>query len=338
MTSSTPDPRLITWIQSTLQPHHMASLASLTGFSVTGADAVTFLQGQLTHDVKALATGHHQRTGYCTPKGRLLGVMLQWKTADGVVHHLLPKAIQDTLQKRLKMFVLRAKAVLSPPEEGPAVFALWGPAPDLAVGETQTLDGSTSAAGSATLLRLEDCPVMGPRALLVVPQAQAPLITPDALNAAPLPEAAWRFSEIQCGLPWVWKETQEAFVPQMINLELVNGVSFTKGCYPGQEIVARSQYLGKLKRRTFRVDLAADQTSTADPIAPGTEVWSGQDPAQPCGQVVDAAPCFDASGKQGAGAVLLIECTHDAFEANQLHLGALSGPTLHKALLPYAFS
>lgn len=331
MTSPIPDSNLIAWIKSALEPQHLASLTSFSGFTVTGADAVTFLQGQLTHDVKALAAGHHQRTGYCTPKGRLLGVMIQWKSDETTIHHLLPTQVQETLLKRLKMFVLRAKAVFSPADEGFAVFALWGPARGLSVGETKTL-AAQSDSSQITLLRLEDCPVLGPRMLLALPRAQAHLITAAALQAAELPESAWRFSEIQCGLPWVWKETQEAFVPQMINLELVNGVSFTKGCYPGQEIVARSQYLGKLKRRTFRVDLSGDQES-----APGTEVWSGHDPVQPCGQVVDAAPQFDMLGKLAQGRVLLIECTHDAFEADQLHLGAPAGPRLQKASLPYTF-
>jgi hypothetical protein len=336
MTSSTPDSNLISSIKSAVEPRHLASLTSFSGFTVTGADAVTFLQGQLTHDVKALALGHHQRTGYCTPKGRLLGVMIQWKSDETTIHHLLPTQVQETLLKRLKMFVLRAKAVFSPADQGVAVFALWGPAQGLSVGEAKTLaawpDSVETAAETATLLRVEDCPVLGPRVLLVVPQAQAHLISAAALHATELPESAWRFSEIQCGLPWVWKETQEAFVPQMINLELVNGVSFTKGCYPGQEIVARSQYLGKLKRRTFRVDLPGDQE-----IAPGTEVWSAHDPVQPCGQVVDAAPQFDALGTLAQGRVLLIECTHDAFDADQLHLGALAGPRLQKASLPYTF-
>jgi len=164
-------------------------------------------------------------------------------------------------------------------------------------------------------------------------------------------QEAWRFSEIQSGLPWVWAATQEAFVPQMINLELVQGVSFTKGCYPGQEIVARSQYLGKLKRRTFRADINEDHLAAAnligqDIFAGGADSTGGTDGGDSAhsaitavGRVVDAAKKFNSEGKPLPGLSLLVECSQDDWSKGNIRLGApANSPTLITAQLPYAFT
>jgi hypothetical protein len=150
----------------------------------------------------------------------------------------------------------------------------------------------------------------------------------DALNVrgAPVGETAWRLLEIRAGLPVVFAANAEQFVPQMANLQLVDGVSFKKGCYPGQEIVARMQYLGTLKRRMYLGMIAQD-----DPVVPGAELYSATDSAQPVGRVVDAQPHPD--GGQLALAVLQIQAADTA----DVFLGSPAGPAFDIQPLPYRF-
>jgi folate-binding protein YgfZ len=167
------------------------------------------------------------------------------------------------------------------------------------------------------------------------------------------------FSEIQNAKAWVGEPTTEAFVPQMINFELTNGVSFTKGCYPGQEVVARSQYLGKLKRRSFRAQLSAtsllsrspgltsdsqaDSSATKFNLAThaqglvGQDIWSASSSHEACGLVVNAAPVFSALGVQLAAIDLLVETSLDAWAKQDLHVGAIDGPSLDAQPMPYEF-
>jgi folate-binding protein YgfZ len=173
------------------------------------------------------------------------------------------------------------------------------------------------------------------------------------------PQAAWMFSEIQNAKAWVGEPTTEAFVPQMINFELTNGVSFTKGCYPGQEVVARSQYLGKLKRRSFRAQLSETSLLSRSPgltsdsqtessatdfnLATyaqglvGKDVWSASSSHEACGLVVNAAPVFSALGVQLAAIDLLVETSLDAWAKQDLHVGAIDGPSLDAQPMPYEF-
>jgi tRNA-modifying protein YgfZ len=320
-----------------IAPRAFAELPSFSGFSVSGADAGTFLHNQLTNEVNQLQWPKVQRTGYCTPKGRLLAVMLQWKDIGGTLHHVIPAALLESTTKRLKMFVLRSKAVFTAIDECPVVFGLWGAIQsDLPV-------GAAIATQEGYLLRAEDCPVLGPRAWLVVTRSQRDSVNgilQSLANSHAADENAWQFSEIQCGLPWVDETTKEAFVPQMINLELVDGVSFTKGCYPGQEIVARSQYLGKLKRRMYRADAVHKTIDPSVSVAAaliGQDIWSGADPSQPCGQVVNAAVSVDQDFERQTNVALLIECTQEAWAAADLHLQEINGSVLVAKALPYSF-
>jgi hypothetical protein len=141
----------------------------------------------------------------------------------------------------------------------------------------------------------------------------------------PAPPSAWRLSEIDAGIPTVVAATQEQFVPQMVNYEVVGGVNFRKGCYPGQEVVARSQYLGKLKRRMLPATVRTEN------VAPGMEVFAAAEPEQPCGQIVNA--------EVRDGIVhCLVELKTAALEAGGLHLGSASGPALAIGALPYALT
>jgi len=245
-------------------------------------------------------------------------------------------------QKRLSMFVLRAKVKLAPAplkvlgvtadDAGAAALAAaFGPLPR-GVWERADLPSGTWITA----------PVVGSQevgAQDVSPQARWWWIgTEDTLNAAiatlganafQADPAAWRADDIAAGLPWILASTQDVFVPQTVNLELVGGVSFTKGCYPGQEVVARSHYLGKLKRRMFR---GTATTAGQDAAAlPGTDIFHSADPAQPCGRVVNASPL--ASGE--ATVAVLFESSFASMEGGSVHLGAADGPRIDVLPLPY---
>jgi folate-binding protein YgfZ len=148
---------------------------------------------------------------------------------------------------------------------------------------------------------------------------------PGALTAitAAITLARWQWLEVQSGVPTIEAATAEQFVPQMLNFELVGGVDFRKGCYPGQEVVARSQYRGTVKRRMFLFDCAGT-------AAPGQEVFHSGDAAQPAGMVANAAPRPD-----GEGCSALVEVKLAALESGSLHLGAADGALLVRADLPY---
>jgi folate-binding protein YgfZ len=219
--------------------------------------------------------------------------------------------------KRLSMFVLRAKAKLSDASDD---FLLLGLAGDAV---TQSLSGAPSmpvepwqrhAAGAADVLTLH--PALGhARALWIAPK-DVPAPAGPALSAD-----LWQVGEVMSGIAWVELATFEAFVPQMLNYESVDGVNFKKGCYPGQEVVARSQFRGTLKRRAF---IAQSEV----PIAAGQEVFSNLDASQPCGLVAQAA-------NDGASHVAVLELQLSATENSSLHLGAANGPALKLIPLPY---
>jgi folate-binding protein YgfZ len=307
----------------------VAPVTDLGLIAVAGEDAARFLHSQLTNDVEHLGTGEARLAGFCTPKGRLQATFLMWRDSEGCVWLQLPRAIQAPLQKRLSMFVLRAKAKLRDATEEEAVAAVigFGGARAEAALRAQgfELPGTPNAVVSGargTLIRLADA-LGAPRFLWITSAQAAEAVLPAlAAQLALGGNAAWQLAAIHAGVPQVTAATQEQFVPQMINLELLGGVNFKKGCYPGQEIVARSQYLGKLKRRTSlaSVDNAAARA--------GDEVFSTADPDQPCGMVVNAAP----NGEGGAD--LLVELKLAALD-EEVRLGSAAGAPLRFLAMPY---
>ena len=312
----------------------VAPITDLGLIGVSGADAASFLHGQLTNDVEHLPPDAARLAGYCSPKGRLMASLLIWRN-DTSIFLELPRAIQAPLQKRLQMFVMRAKATLHDAgadaanqvilglggAAAGAVLATWfGALPGAAYGKLDHPLG--------TLIRVADA-FGAPRYQWLMSAATAQTVWP--LLAAALNQGgndAWRLAEVHAGVPQIDLATQEKFVPQMVNFELLGGVNFKKGCYPGQEIVARSQYLGKLKRRTTLVAIA-------DPDArAGLEVFALADPEQPCGMIVNAAP-------NGAGGVdALVEMKLSAIEQGtvqegSVRLGSAEGAALRFLPMPY---
>lgn len=297
--------------------------------AVAGEEAAKFLHAQLTNDVEHLQHNEARFAGFCTPKGRLQASFLMWRDAQAV-YLQLPRAIQAPLQKRLSMFVLRSKAKLrDATDEAPfaSMLGFGGARAQAALGRFVTTLPATPMSKTegefGTVLRLNDA--FGAPRYLWLTSVDAASAALDALKGelALGGNQAWRLAAIHAGEPQVDAATQEQFVPQMINLELLGGVNFKKGCYPGQEIVARTKYLGKIKRRAALASID-DAAARA-----GDEVFSAADPDQPCGMVVNAAP----NGRGGADALVEIKL---AALGEQVALGSGAGAPLRFLPMPYS--
>jgi folate-binding protein YgfZ len=288
-----------------------------------GLDAESFLQGQLSCDVAALASGQALYGSYNTPKGRMLASFLLWRDDAGYTMQL-PRSLCAPLRKRLGMYILRSRVTALDASDK---FVLIGVAGANAQALLQPLFASVPAAPMtlmiaqhATLLRLDATRfqiVATPDRGRDIRQA---LSTPAALAS----EAAWDLANIHAGIPYITPATQEEFVPQMANLDLIGGVSFTKGCYPGQEIVARMHYLGRLKQRMYLANIAG-----AAAAQPGDKLYSPDAGDQAAGMIVNAA----AAPAGGTDVLAVVQIA--SFEGNNVHLGSPKGPRLKFFALPY---
>lgn len=320
----------------------VAALTDVSTIAVSGADAAAFLHAQLTNDIEHLPPGDARFAGYCTAKGRLLSLFAAWRDADAI-RLALSQPVAGPLRKRLAMYVLRSKARLVDEADRVAVLGLAGAAGTraleaLGVAPPEAMRTAPvppaeadDATWHGTVVGLEpaglrvDAPQAAPRWLVVLPIDRVEAAWGRlAAHAAPASSSAWRLTEVLAGVPRIAPGAQELFVPQMLNLELVGAVDFRKGCYPGQEVVARSQYLGKLKRRTF----AAVVAGGTEP-APGADVLA-DGAREPVGQVVMAAP------DPGGGVAVLFEGQIQAVRDGTLRLSADGAPLVLRDL-PYAF-
>ncbi|MCC6194438.1 MAG: folate-binding protein YgfZ [Burkholderiales bacterium] len=283
----------------------LSPIGSLALLTFDGPDAAAFLHGQLSTDVTGMPGGSAAWTSYNSPKGRMLATLLLWRRAPESFVGLVARDLAQALRKRLAMFVLRSKVT---------------------VGETSDVLLGVAGPGAGEALRgLADADVLAlPDGRYIVRAAQERADAVRARIAAREVAAEhWDWLGVRAGVALVTLATQDRFVPQTANLDLVGGINFRKGCYPGQEIVARMQYLGRLKERmfAFHVDGA--------PPAPGTPIVApGMEPAN-AGTVVNAAPA------PGGGSDLLAVVRLDALD-HALHAGAADGPLLSKLELPYA--
>jgi folate-binding protein YgfZ len=285
-------------------------LTHLAMIEAGGEEAKSFLHSQFTSDVNHLADGQAQHAGWCSAKGRMQASFVLWHT--GARYHLVLAAdLLEATLKRLKMFVLRAKVTLAADEQillglsGPQAAAALADA-GLAVPEDVL---QTAAANGCTVLRLD-----AGRFIVAAPAAAAPdLWQKLTLKARPAGTPAWRWLDIQAAFPLVTLATKEEFVPQMADFEKIGGISFHKGCYPGQEVVARTQYLGKVKRHLYRL-------SSGVPLQAGDDLFSPENLDQASGKVMSAAPTPDG----GFAALAVVQSN---FAAN-LHLGSREGPQL----------
>jgi folate-binding protein YgfZ len=296
-------------------------LRPLAALRVSGADAATFLQGQFTNDVGALAPGSLQLSAWCSPKGRVLAnFILRCIAADGF-ELLLPRLLLESVQRRLAMFVLRSKVAIHDASEAMIRIGIGGPAAAqcvaAAVGAAPALHRATAIEGG-TMAGLP-----GSRFIAFVEPSQAPGLWSrfGAARAAGFP--CWRWLTIRAGVPVILPATQDQFIPQMINLDALGGISFQKGCYTGQEIVARTQYLGRLKER-----LALAHGNLIP--APGARLYAPPFGEQPCGTVVNAGAA------PGGGADLLFVAQIDAIADGGVRVEGRDGAALTLLPLPYA--
>jgi folate-binding protein YgfZ len=298
-------------MQTDLAIHGAARLGHWGVIRARGADAASFLHGQLTSDILHLSSDRAVPAGFCSAKGRLQASFIVWRRTDDEILLACAADVLPPTLKRLSMFVLRAKCKL---DDASAEWPLNGLVGDAA---SSRLAGAGVWAhretAEGTVIRLPDAAGM-PRALLAGP-------APEGVPA--IDDELWRWLEVRSGVPLIEAATVEQFVPQMVNLELIGGVDFRKGCYPGQEVVARSQYRGTLKRRMFLFDVEAAAKA-------GQEIFHEADPGQPAGLVANAAPA------PGGGSSVLAEIKLAALEGGRLHLGAPDGPPLSRRELPYA--
>lgn len=301
----------------------VADLSHFGLIQFAGEDAQRFLNGQLSCDLNRLEPLHAQYGSYSTPQGRMLATFLLWRNDAGFFMQL-PCSLRESIQKRLSMYVLRSKVKATDASDeyvligvaGKDARAILGPLfqrlPDVRL--------SITAAEGTSLLQLE-----ANRYQIIASPERAPLLW-EAISrdATPVGPAVWDWFDIRAGIPFITPATQEQLVPQMANLDLIGGVSFGKGCYPGQEIVARMHYLGRLKQRMYLANIAARETPQA-----GDKLFSADMGVQASGVIVNAAPSPEG------GFDVLAAIRIESAKQGDVHWQSLTGPGLKFGELPY---
>ncbi len=281
-----------------------------------GADAVKFLQGQLTQDVALLGLSEARLAAWCSAKGRMLATFVVFKNGPEDIVLLCTASVLPATLKRLQMFVMRAKCTLSDASTEFEVIGATGKSVDsLAVWTLQRQDETTT-------FRLPDglhAGVCVPRIVTLRPLngGQTLVNDSDAL-------AAWHYLDVSAGIAHITAPVVDMYVPQMLNYESIGGVNFKKGCYPGQEVVARSQFRGTLKRRAFVLN-------SSGPLATGQEVFDCRDTEQPCGSVASAAHLPGSDQWQA-----IVSMQTSAADSPRLSVGSADGAVLQLQTLPYA--
>lgn len=297
---------------------HQTVLVPLTHLALIeagGEEAKPFLHSQFTSDINHLASGQVQHSGWCSAKGRMQASFLAWRSGDSY-QLALAADLQEATQKRLQMFVLRAKVKLASLTDSTILLGLAGPQAEETLADSflpcPTEPMTSLQADAVTVIRLD-----ANRFIITAPEsAKAALWQKLTVKARPAGVPVWRWLDIQAAFPLVTLATKEEFVPQMADFEKIGGVSFHKGCYPGQEIVARTQYLGKVKRHLFRL-------SSQQALQAGDELHSPDNPDQACGKVMTAAP----SPAGGYEALAVVQSNF----ADNVRLGSLEGPQVQAA-------
>lgn len=304
----------------------VADLSSMGLVAVSGADAETFLQGQLVSDVREVSEQRSQPSGMCSIKGRLLA-SFRIIMRDGTYYLQLPRELADTLIQRLRLYVLRSDVRLEDASDRLVRIGFKGRAAAASVAEAfGGLPEKTDQAHRAGGLRIVRVGGEAPRFVTLGDMEESRRLWDTvAETAMPVGIGPWALTDIVAGIPTIRPETSDAFVPQMVNYQAIGGVSFTKGCYTGQEVVARTQHLGKLKRH---MHLARVDTDT--PPIPGDKVFAPHySDDQGAGRVVNV------QAHPEGGYALLAVIRDESAQNDTLHLTSAQGPTLQLAPLPY---
>ena len=317
------------------KPVELISCPHLGVFSASGADTQAFLQSQLTQDMQTVSPSHAALAGFCTAQGRLWASMLLAGNDNGGVVGVAYADLMESFLKRLRMFVLRSKVTIEPDTQ----TKVYG----LTLSETDLDAFGQCCEASVSLTPLP--PWQSQRTpfgqLIAMPSAQAGLVrfhllaTDEQVNG--LCQAignqchqtddatGWQQQDIEAGIGWVEAATQDLFIAQTLNLDLLGGVSFTKGCYPGQEVVARAHYRGTVKRR---MHIAKIETVQDDLVA-GTDIFETSEPDNPIGRLISVVARADQTWA-------LFEAPFKALAGEPLRAGSANGPQLHVQPLPYS--
>lgn len=310
-------------LRATAQGTVLCDLGQFGTLRATGEDAQSFLQNMLSNDIHEVDAGRAQLSSLNSPKGRMQATMLIWHDGDGYLLRL-PRVLCEPMRKKLGMYVLRAKVKISDASDEVVLLGLsgenaqeilrrqFGELPQQPFGFTDT--------EQAGVLKFSDTRFQISTTVQYAPTLWQLL----SQHAQPVGSVCWDWLDIRNGIPVILPQTQEQFVPQMANLDLIGGVNFKKGCYPGQEIVARMQYLGKLKRRMYLAHL----DSGAAP-QPGDELFSVEMEGQASGMIANASPAPD-----GGYDVLAVVQTSSR-ESQTVHWKSLQGEALRFLPLPY---
>lgn len=297
------------------------SFFAVIGFS--GKDALSFLHNQLSCDVAGLTSETSTYGSYCTPKGRILATFLLWRSGDGFFMQL-PSPLRELIQKRLSTFILRSKVEAADASNNRVKFGVAGKDSasliERAFGQAPQAVHDVVHMDETTIIRLP-----GDRFEIVAPKHKTPHLMESLAGDAEMAEPEyWDWLDIRAGIPVITAKTQDQFVPQMVNLELIGGLSFTKGCYPGQEIVARMHHLGKLKQRMYLANITADERPQ-----PGDKLYSADTGKQSSGMIVNAA----RSPEGGYDALAVIQIA--AAERGEVRWKSFDGLSLKFLSLPY---
>ena len=310
-------------LNATAQGTIICDLGQFGTLRVSGEEAQSFLQNLLSNDIREVSRTRAQLSSLNTAKGRILSTMLIWRQGDDYLLQL-PRVLCESVRKKLSMYVLRAKVKITDASDEIISLGLsganaqeflhtqFGELPKLPFGSIGTAQGSAIK-------------ISGTRWQINTSAPQAAALWPEfSRHAQPVGSACWDWLNIRSGIPAILPQTQEQFVAQMVNLELIGGVNFKKGCYPGQEIVARMQYLGKLKRRMYMAHL-----DSIDAPQAGEELFSTDMEGQASGMIVNAAPA------PGGGYDVLASVQSSSHNTQSVHWKSLQGTALKFLPLPY---
>lgn len=319
---------------TTLESGHVVLLKQTGLLALEGEDAVSFIHGQLSNDIEHLGSSQARLAAYCNPQGRMLALFHAWKSS-GKVWLTVPLDILPALQKRLQMYVLRAKVTLSDESGNMAILGIGGEKGGEALSKWfETLPSEPFGKTEnefGVLVRVADA--FGfPRYLLTIAEKRLQVVESELSSTLSVcDESGWTMGDIKAGVPQITLPVQDRFIPQMVNLEQAGGLSFKKGCYPGQEVIARSQYKGTVKRRMFHgmVELPFEDNPPIDVnMTAGANIVDSD--GQVCGTIVSSAR------RDNNRVDFLAVVQTEAIGSQALHVEKADGPLITWIPLPYS--
>ena len=309
-----------------LDQTYLCDLSTHGVIRAQGEDAHSFLHGQFTNDLDQITESISQISSYCNPKGRMLSIFRIFKN-DESYFLVIPKDVIAPTLSKLNMYKLMSKVDLIDATEEFVVFGMTGSGAESVLEginlNVPRADNECVHDDGVTLIKI---PGEHKRILIISDENRATTLVEQIIDKAQLATSAlWDLHDIHNGIPKITAKTCEAFIPQMTNLDIIGGVNFQKGCYPGQEVVARTHYLGKPNRRMYRAVIDDEYLPDV-----GTNIFSPENADQPVGKIVNAQKISDDNSY--ALVVLRIEKEN----SEDLHLESITGPKISLQSLPYS--